>query len=166
MDRRIDTVRLILRSHTLEDRAELEQCYTDPEVVRFAPYHPETDEDMLALVAIIRKTDQQYLGNVYLEQDGPHSMEIGFVLRRDAWGNGYAAEACSALIAEALAGGIRRIWAECDPDNILCWKLLERLGFAREAYLRQNVWFEKDEQGNPIWKDTCRYALCKPGNQS
>ena len=28
----------------------------------------------------------------------------------------------------------------------------------REAHLRQNVFFHRDENGNPIWKDTYIYA--------
>ena len=48
--------------------------------------------------------------------------------------------------------------AECDPDNGSSWKLLETLGFQREAHLRKNVYFWKDETGKPIWKDTYVYA--------
>ena len=37
-----------------------------------------------------------------------------------------------------------------------CW---ESLGFRREAHLRQNVYFWKDADGSPIWKDTYVYAI-------
>ena len=33
-------------------------------------------------------------------------------------------------------------------------KLLEKAGLRREAHLRQNVYFQKDENGEPYWKDT------------
>ena len=33
-----------------------------------------------------------------------------------------------------------------------------KAGFCREAHLRQNLYFHKDDQGNPIWKDTYVYA--------
>lgn len=33
---------------------------------------------------------------------------------------------------------------------------------AREAHLRQNVYFWTDEQGFPQWKDTYVYALLNP----
>ncbi len=39
------------------------------------------------------------------------------------------------------------------------WKLLESLGFRREAHFRQNVYFWKDADGSPIWKDTYVYAI-------
>jgi len=38
-------------------------------------------------------------------------------------------------------------------------RLLEKVGMRREARLRQNVWFHRDETGAPIWKDTFLYAL-------
>lgn len=49
-------------------------------------------------------------------------------------------------------------YAECDPNNKNSWKLFETLGFQREAHFRKNVYFGKDEAGQPIWKDTYVYA--------
>jgi len=37
--------------------------------------------------------------------------------------------------------------AYCHPDNVNSWHLLERLGFKREAHLRRDIWFRKDETG-------------------
>ena len=34
----------------------------------------------------------------------------------------------------------------------------ERLGFQREAHLRKNVYWGKDENGKAFWKDTYIYA--------
>lgn len=161
----METDRLILRKHTPEDWAEVKRCFAYPEVVKFEPYQPETDEELCGLTAIERKADHAYLGNAYLEPDGQYGMEMGFVLAREHWHKGYAAEACRALIEDAFASGIHRIWAECDPENTACWQLLERIGFTREAHLRQNVYFDKDENGNPIWKDTYQYALLNPGEK-
>ena len=71
----------------------------------------------------------------------------------------YAAEALSAVIRSAFQEGAHRIYAECDPRNTASWKLLESVGFRREAHLRQNVYFRKDADGAPIWKDTYVYAI-------
>ena len=54
--------------------------------------------------------------------------------------------------------GIHRICAEYDPQNSAPWRLLERLGFEREAHLKQNFFFWLDAQGKPIWKDTYIYG--------
>ena len=99
------------------------------------------------------------IGNVYLGKREFESLEIGYVFNKEYWGNGYARESCAALMKKAFAEGVHRIFAECDPDNLGSWKLLENLGFTREAHLRKNVYFWKDENDTPIWKDTFIYAI-------
>lgn len=63
-----------------------------------------------------------------------------------------ASEALSAVIRKCFNNGIHRIYAECDPRNICSWKLLEKVGMEREAFFHKNIYFYKDENGNPIWK--------------
>jgi ribosomal-protein-alanine N-acetyltransferase len=62
--------------------------------------------------------------------------EIGYILARDHWGKGIAAEAVSAVIDQLFAEGQRRIFADTDPENTASLALLDRLGFKREGYLR------------------------------
>jgi len=38
---------------------------------------------------------------------------------------------------------------------------LEKAGLKREAHFRQNIYFRKDENGVPVWKDTFVYAILK-----
>lgn len=73
--------------------------------------------------------------------------------------NTYAKEALSAVIKQALINGTHRIYAECDLRNTGSWKLLESVGLRREAHFIQNIYFHKDPDGNPIWKDTYVYAI-------
>ncbi len=54
---------------------------------------------------------------------------------------------------------LHRVEVYCHPDNVNSWHLLERLGFKREAHLRRDIWFRKDEAGAPIWQDTYIYGL-------
>lgn len=63
------------------------------------------------------------------------------------------------MIAQAFREGAHRICAECDPRNVSSWKLLEKAGLRREAYFRQNTWSHRDENGDPVWKDTLVYAI-------
>ena len=59
---------------------------------------------------------------------------------------------------------ILRPFRESDYDdlcNIPSWKLLERAGLRREAHFRQNIFFHKDKNGMPIWKDTFVYAMLR-----
>ena len=105
------------------------------------------------------KETGKLIGNVYLGKREFNSLELGYVFNRSFWGQGYAKESCEAVIRKAFSEGIHWIYAECDPENPNSWKLLERLGFTREAHLRQNVSFWTDAQGKPIWKDTFIYGF-------
>ena len=65
--------------------------------------------------------------------------EIGFILRRGAWGRGYGLEAMRAVIAFAAAMGVRRLAARTHLGNRRSDALLERLGFEQEGLLRGHV---------------------------
>ncbi|MDE6387677.1 MAG: GNAT family N-acetyltransferase [Lachnospiraceae bacterium] len=163
-----ETERLILRRYHKGDLQDLFEYLSDTKVVEFEPYKPmsldETKENLEwrigtdEMVAIELKSSHKMIGNVYLGKREFEALEIGYVFNRNYWGNGYAAESCEALIRQAFLNGIHRIYAECDPDNISSWKLLEALGFRREAHFIQNVFFWQDENQKPIWKDTYVYA--------
>lgn len=165
----METERLILRRYTEDDLQDLYEYLSDEEVVRYEPYKPmsiqETKENLKwristdEMIAVELKSDHKMIGNVYLGKREFGALEIGYVFNRKYWGKGYAKESCEALISEAFTHGIHRIFAECDPQNPNSWKLLEAMDFTREAYLKQNVYFWKDEKGNPIWKDTYIYAI-------
>ena len=163
-----ETERLILRRYIKEDLQDLFEYLSDKETVKYEPYKPlsfdETVENLQwrigtdEITAVELKNSHKMIGNVYMGKRDFDAMEIGFVFNRNYWGNGYAAESCKALIQQAFLNGVHRIYAECDPDNRNSWKLLEALGFQREAHFRKNVYFWKDETGQEIWKDTYVYA--------
>jgi RimJ/RimL family protein N-acetyltransferase len=59
-------------------------------------------------------------------------IEIGWRLRRDAWGQGYAREAADAAIAWGWANlPDDRIAAITTPGNVRSWGLMERLSMTR-----------------------------------
>lgn len=137
-----ETNRLILRSYQKNDLNDLYEYLSDPDVVKYEPYKPmtlpETEENLDWRIstdemgAVERKSDHKMIGNVYLG-------------KRE-------------FAALAFQNGIHRIYAECDPQNENSWQLLASLGFLREAHLSKNVYFWKDEDNHPIWKDTYIYA--------
>jgi len=49
----------------------------------------------------------------------------------------------------------------CNPENERSWRLLERLGMRREGNLRKNIFFFRNEQGEPLWQDTYEYGLLR-----
>lgn len=163
-----ETERLILRRYKKEDLQDLFEYLSDQKVVEYEPYRPltlnETKENLEwrigteEMIAVELKNSHKMIGNVYLGKREFEALEIGYVFNRNYWGHGYALESCKMLIQQAFSNDIHRIYAECDPRNKSSWKLLEALEFQREAHLRKNVYFWKDENGKPIWKDTYIYA--------
>lgn len=167
-----ETDRLILRRYTKDDLQDLYEYLSNAEVVKYEPYKPMNMDEVRhnlkwriltdEMVAVERKSNHKMIGNIYPGKRDFESPEIGYVLNQDYWGKGYAKESCLSLVAQAFSHGIHRIYAECDPENKNSWKLLESLGFEREAHLKQNVYFWKDGKNRPLWKDTYIYAKLKP----
>ena len=102
------------------------------------------------------------IGNIYLSEQAFNTWELGYVLNSNYHGKGYATEAAIALVENLFVEDKAwRIVAMCDPLNTASWKLLERLHMRREGHLLKNVWFFKDENDVPLWKDTDEYAILK-----
>lgn len=88
---------------------------------------------------IVRPEDDVVLGTCSIFRIEPvhRRAEIGFALRRDDWGRGIASEAVATTVEFAFGPlDLIRIEADVDPRNDRSIRLLERLGFQREGYLR------------------------------
>lgn len=169
---RLQTDRLILRPFDKSDGRALYSYLSDPEVVKFEPYgvmslaecekeaeRRQTDE---AFIAVCLK-DGTLIGNIYLSNaDEFNCRELGYVFSKHHQGKGYATEACQKCLEYAFTAlNARRVIAMCDPQNTQSYRLLERLGMRREAHFIENVYFHKDANGEPIWKDTYVYSILK-----
>jgi len=64
--------------------------------------------------------------------------EIGWHFHPDHWGNGYAVEAASAVLAHAFAAGLDRVVAVTNPANLASQRVCTRIGMthlgATDAY--------------------------------
>ncbi len=168
----LETERLILRRFREEDLQDLTEYLSDADTVRFEPYPPMSEAEVRReltariaseeMIAVELKASGKMIGNLYLGRREFEAFELGYVFNRKYWRQGYAKEACEAMIRRTFSDGAHRVYAECDPCNEASRRLLERLGFRREAHYLQNVYFWMDEQGNPIWKDTLVYARLSP----
>jgi len=104
-------------------------------------------EDGLGFLAVVRKTDEQILGLVALqlmvadwlrfEEDAyspfhPLAVELSYAFGREYQRQGYATEACRALIDYGFREKrLARLTNGIDPVNEPSWRLCERLGFRR-----------------------------------
>lgn len=151
-----ETDRLRLRTWDEEDRAPyLATCNT--ETVTAHLNGPATEEEIDAALARIakclqdlgfgfwvveRKSDGALLGYCGLricddlERPVHGDVEIGWRLREDAWGQGYAREAAEAALAWAWANlDVDRVVSFTLPANEPSWRLMERLGMTRRSDL-------------------------------
>jgi [ribosomal protein S5]-alanine N-acetyltransferase len=85
-----------------------------------------------------RKADGTPIGLCgLLKRDTLTDVDIGYAFLPAHVGQGYAFEAAGAALAHARdAAGLRRIVAIVSPGNDASIRLLEKLGFAREATLQ------------------------------
>ena len=66
--------------------------------------------------------------------------EVGFLFRREAWGQGYAHEAMARVIRYGFDDmELERLSARFHAGNAASRRLLEKLGFAYEGTLRGHV---------------------------
>ncbi|MCF4009491.1 GNAT family N-acetyltransferase [Rheinheimera sp. UJ63] len=98
------------------------------------------------------------LGNIGLKMvdDEAKVAEVGFMIKLDAQGKGFAAEALKLVRDFALTElGLNKLVATCSVSNVGSFKVLEKLGFVREACLKKNTLIK----GQLV--DDYIYHLCK-----
>lgn len=146
----LTTDRLRLRGLTIDDADALFPVLSDAELMTWwssaphknvaetrAYFAPRLDRAGWRCWAITLRDDDTAIGWVAAGEKRQGGVtEIGYLLSRDHWGRGIAAEAVSAVIDRLFAEGQRRVFADTDPENTASLALLERLGFKREGYLR------------------------------
>jgi RimJ/RimL family protein N-acetyltransferase len=168
----IPTPRLLIRSFTSQDAQDLFDYLSTPEVYRYEPGEPITIKQAYTISAdmsnnehfwaVELKSEKKVIGQQYFSQQEPKHLltwELGYILNPHYQQQGYGSEAAQALVEYGFTElGAHRIQAHCHPDNTASWKLLEKIGFRREGLLRKNVYFRKDDAGNPLWWDSFAYA--------
>jgi aminoglycoside 6'-N-acetyltransferase len=92
----------------------------------------------------------------HITRSNPRLAYLGYTLARSAWGQGYANEAVRKLL-DYLFGvlDLHRVVADCDVDNAASIRLLERLGFRREAHHIESYWLEDTS----TWGSEYLYAI-------
>jgi RimJ/RimL family protein N-acetyltransferase len=147
----LTTARLVLRQFTAADLDNLVELNSDPEVMRFvsrdgAPTpRAELEHDYLpAYLAYYQRGERygfwaaceratgDFLGWFHFRPGpgaDPDEPELGYRLRRAAWGRGYATEGSRALVDKGFAElGVRRVVASALADNAASRRVMEKAG--------------------------------------
>jgi RimJ/RimL family protein N-acetyltransferase len=170
MDIYLETERLVLRRFTTDDVDAIVELDSDPEVMFFInggrpTPRAEVEDEILpfwlafyehdhgyGFWAAIEKPTGQFLGWFHFR---PHTVgepvELGYRLRRSAWGKGYATEGSRALIEKGFTDlDVERVYAETMVVNTASRRVMEKAGL---RYVRTFVadWPDKipgDEHGD------------------
>ena len=175
----LESDRLVLRRFTESDVDNLHDLDGDPEVMRFINGGKPASHDVIrnetlprflhsyerfegfGVWAAIERSTGEFLGwfEFYPWKDvGPDEVELGYRLRRSAWGKGYATEGSRALIRKGFTElGVQRVVAETMTVNTASRRVMEKAGLTHVRTLHQE-WPERiegDEHGD------VEYALTK-----
>jgi ribosomal-protein-alanine N-acetyltransferase len=164
----LNTERLALAPLAVEDTPLLYPLMSDPEIMAHWDVSAITDPDLVDLIVsrqvemtakgeavywTIRTLDGVFLGLCDLsDQDRWHRRaEIGFMLDKAAWGQGYGLEAMKAVLEYAATHGFKRLSARTHVGNAASERLLEKLGFEAEGYLRGHVERDGERRDCRLW---------------
>ncbi len=136
----LETARLRVRRFTPADVEPLFAVLSDPKVMEYleAPFSLQKTQEFVEtcglcepplVYALVEKSCQEVIGHLILHPYDETSYELGWVLRRDRWGRGYARELTAAVIDFANKEGIGELVMECAPGQQASRRLAEKNGF-------------------------------------
>ena len=155
----LETDRLVLRQLTADGADLLIELDSDPEVMRhLTGGEPSLPPDVVreqvipsvlatyerwggrfGLFAGYEKERGEFVGWFQLraEREGPlDEVELGYRLRQDAWGKGYATEAARGMLDKGFSElGLRRVWGETMAVNVASQRVMEMVGMSVAAQI-------------------------------
>lgn len=169
----LETERLTLREFEESDLQAIQEYASDPEVVRYMEWGPNSEEDTRAFLertleqrrkrprveyglAVILKSETKLIGSggITIASSVHKEAELGYSFNRRFWGQGYATEAARAFVAFGFEElGLHRICATCAPANVASARVMEKIGMRREGHLREHRWIKGK------WRDSYLYAI-------
>ncbi|HWS35337.1 MAG TPA: GNAT family N-acetyltransferase [Actinoplanes sp.] len=144
------THRLAFRQMTTSDLDDMAALLSDPRVMQYYP-RPKTRDEALSWIdwnqrlyrqegfglwLITLKSTGEFVGDCGLtpqEVEGTTDIEVGYHIRADLQGHGYATEAATACRDHARdVLGTNRLIAIIRPDNLPSQRVAEKIGLTHE----------------------------------
>ena len=157
----IETERLRLRKISRKDVNEIFFLRSDSRVLHYLDKAPaKTKKDAYDFIKIVHdaeknadgitwgitlKNIEKIIGTIgfWRMQKEHYRAEIGYILHPDYWGKGITQEAITVVIKYGFeVMKLHSIEANVNPDNTASIRLLEKNGFVREAYFKENYYFD------------------------
>ncbi|MBK8946677.1 MAG: GNAT family N-acetyltransferase [Ignavibacteriae bacterium] len=153
----LETKNLILESFTVLDANEIFIIRSDNRVTKYLDRdnHKSIDETMEMIQRIIKSYEDKtginwiireksfskvvgYIGYWNLIRENVRA-EIGYALNPEYWGKGIMSESLSKILEFGFNElSLHSIFGNVNPQNKRSIKLLERFGFKKEAYFRED----------------------------
>jgi len=168
----LESGRLKYRQVTSKDAEILFVIRSNKEVMKFMDVEPmrsiAESENLIKSISesyksgsglnwgIVEKSTNTFIGYLgFWRIDSRHSRgEIGYALHPDYWNKGYMKETADTLIEFGFRKlHLHSIEANVNPENLPSMRLLEKIGFRKEAYFRENFLFRNE------FKDSVIYSL-------
>lgn len=166
------TNRLSIRPVSIDDKESIFKYRSDSETNKYQGWIPETVEDVEVFIGktsvkinepetwfqfvIIEKESDKLIGDIgihFMDAENKQ-VEIGCTLNKDYQGKGYATEALKAILDYLIHTLEKhRIVTSIDPENSNSIRLVERLGFRKEAHFVESLFL------NGKWVDDIVFAL-------
>jgi ribosomal-protein-alanine N-acetyltransferase len=171
----LHTSRLVLRRITVEDADELFLMRSHAGTMQYIgrPLAASVD-DALKLIRVIDdilqagdgitwgislKGERELIGTIGLWRivKEHHRAEIGYLLHHDRLRQGYANEALTKVLDYGFSTiRLHSVEANVNPLNEASLRLLDKHGFVREAWFKENYYY------NGVFKDSVIYSLLTP----
>lgn len=162
----LNTPRLMIRDFLPEDVHDLHEIFGDAQTMMYCEpaYDFEKTKRFLAdfcigrkgAVGAVHRKSGKLIGYLLFNQSDKGVYEIGWIFNRQYWRQGYAHEACKALIDHAFDElAAHKVFAEAIDANKSVG-LMKKLGMQPEGVQRKQT---KDNEGH--WADLYFYGLLR-----
>jgi len=167
----IETERLLLRGREPEDAEAIFRYASDPDVTPYMAWERSRsledvwdfldgltafnyEQEELDYGIALRSAPEELVGGVgvYWRPRAHRVMDLGYVLAKEHWGQGYVPEAVRALIRYAFrTTNVQRIYAPIFADNAKSRRVAEKIGLRFEGVLRSSVEFRGERRDEAIY---------------
>ncbi len=170
----LESERLCFRKLTITDAPEILLLRGNSETMKYIPrplitdidgalahikmINDKIDENIDINWAVTEKESDECIGimGFYRTQPEHFRTELGYMITAEHWGKGYVTEAVTVLLDFAFNSlQFHSIEAVIDSRHIASERVLQKVGFIKEAHFKENFYYNNE------FTDTVIYGLLK-----